>query len=702
MGNTTVQGGGAHPTSHFSSTSISYRPSNASGLSNGGFGGNSGGSGDSIDLMDFIVTPDEMDIYEASEVTGSLGIKGAELPKPDTRPWYEKAWDSVVSAGATVVVGFTSALTGVIDIVDDIADAGAYLAAGVCTAFGDEESAQWLREQAAQDLGDNFNDALYGENGLIKGVNEASYMKYDSDMAQGIRKVSKEATKFAAEVALTATTGGAGAALFGGITAMGAAAENAYQNNGAQQLTLGENLRVLGAGAGGAVTGYFNGQMGLNALNGLKGIGSGSVRTFAKNAWTGLKNFDWATAGKAGLKTLGTGKTWGTAIGTSAEEIFNATANWVETGEFNGDDWLAVGGHVVKSVGFQSVMAFGTSGIQGGNVRYQEKLAQEAAERAEFNANLDNMTPEQRSQAWEEYYSSQYGAENVTHESGIGVSGSNGSFVDPDAAAINANLPVESFKTLSPEARSVAFDYLTPQQKYDIYKNDYVESHLRGLTPENADKYLTLNSEGNIDIDWPTHGGYQDGTIKAVDGLSGDYVLSRAGSKGGNCWGFHPDIPASDIALPSTDATISNVTMSQRAILQGDSVMQGTEGSFKCVFHADKYNETVKTLSGLGTKDPLTIEAKLISQGYTQTEATKLIQGYTNRIAGSEWSAPGNIYEGFAAQGQGGAVTGAYGTAASWQDLSGGAQQLTTQLPAYVMIETGIITDVTDGIPIKP
>ena len=468
MGNTTVTGGGVRPTSHFSSSSLSYRPSNSGGLSSGGFGGNGGSSGDSIDFTDFIVTPDEMDIYKQGTVTGSLGIEGAELPKPDTRPWYEKAWDSVKSVGATVVVGFTTVTAGVLDVVDDLADAGAYLAAGVCTAFGDEESAQWLREQAARDLGDEFNDALYGEDGILKGVNEASYMKYDSDLAQGIRSTTKEATKFAAEVALTATTGGAGAALFGGLTAMGAAAENAYQNNGAQPLTLGENLRILGAGAGGAVTGYFNGQMGLNALNGLKGIGSGSIRNFATNAWHGLQNFDWAAAGKAGLKTLGSGKTWGTAIGTSAEEIFNATANWVDTGEFNGDDWLAVGEHVVKSVGFQTVMSFGTSGIQGGNARYQqeqeaikaqEAAAREAAERAELNRQLDNMTPEQRSQYWEEYYNSQYGAENVTHSSGIGVDGSNGSFVDPNAAAINENLPVTAWKDLSPEARSVAFDY---------------------------------------------------------------------------------------------------------------------------------------------------------------------------------------------------------------------------------------------------
>ena len=94
MGNTTVTGGGVRPTSHFSSSSLSYRPSNSGGLSSGGFGGNGGSSGDSIDFTDFIVTPDEMDIYKQGTVTGSLGIEGAELPKPDTRPWYEKAWDS--------------------------------------------------------------------------------------------------------------------------------------------------------------------------------------------------------------------------------------------------------------------------------------------------------------------------------------------------------------------------------------------------------------------------------------------------------------------------------------------------------------------------------------------------------------------------------------------------------------------------------
>ena len=190
--------------------------------------------------------------------------------------------------------------------------------------------------------------------------------------------------------------------------------------------------------------------------------------------------------------------------------------------------------------------------------------------------------------------------------------------------------------------------------------------------------------------------------MQAVDSLSGDYVLSRAGSKGGTCWGFHADIPASDINLPSTNDAISHVTMSNRAILQGDSVMQGTEDSFKCVFHADKYNETVRTLSGLGTNDPSVIESRLANLGYTQDQATQLINGYTKQIAGTVWSGQGNIYEGFAAQGQGGAVTGAFGPAAPWQDLSGGAIQMTTQLPGQVMIDVGIITDVTDGIPILP
>ena len=38
-----VNGGGIHPSSHFSSTTMSYKPSNSAGLSSGGLGGSGAG-----------------------------------------------------------------------------------------------------------------------------------------------------------------------------------------------------------------------------------------------------------------------------------------------------------------------------------------------------------------------------------------------------------------------------------------------------------------------------------------------------------------------------------------------------------------------------------------------------------------------------------------------------------------------------------
>ena len=301
MGNTTIQGGGARPTSHFSSTSISYRPSNASGLSNGGFGGNGGGSGDSINLMDFIVTPDEMDIYEASEVTGSLGIEGAELPKPDNRPWYEKLWDGVKSTGATVAVGFTSVVSGVLDVADSIVDGGAYVAAGVCDLFGADETASNLRQYIVDsEFGDSFNEVLYGENGLIKGVNDASYMKYDGELAQGIRKVSSEVTEFALATAATVCTGGAlsvaAPLALGFLNGAGEKAESVYREKGTD-IGAADNAGILIAGVGEAASWYAKGKLGSGITTliktsseyGLKATG-GAIIQGAKNTLLNIKD----------------------------------------------------------------------------------------------------------------------------------------------------------------------------------------------------------------------------------------------------------------------------------------------------------------------------------------------------------------------------------------------------------------------------
>ena len=409
----TVTGGGARPSINISGSIRGYRPS-SSVASTGASSGGTNSSSSTMDFTDFIVTPYDMDVYEGDEVTGSLGIVGAEI---DTREWYEKLWDGVKSTGATFVEGVTMFTIGAIDVIDSVVDGGAYLVAGGLDLVGWDSGAKAVRGYISYDWGDGLENAAFGENGVLKSVDDASFFKHDSDQMQFVRKAGYETTKFAAETALTVFTGGAGAAAFGALEGLGQSAENMYQEKGTD-LSTGDNLRIIGSGVAGAVSGYFNGQMGVNALSGLKNIGGASVKEFAVNTWRGITNFDFGSAGKAALQTVGSGKTWGTALGTSAGEIFDATANWVDTGEFNIKDWEAVGEHVILSIGFQTLMAAGSSGIANGNARYQQQQAQEAAERAEFNRNMNDMKPDERGKAWEDYFKEQYGAENVSHTDG--------------------------------------------------------------------------------------------------------------------------------------------------------------------------------------------------------------------------------------------------------------------------------------------
>jgi hypothetical protein len=273
--------------------------------------------------------------------------------------------------------------------------------------------------------------------------------------------------------------------------------------------------------------------------------------------------------------------------------------------------------------------------------------------------------------------------------------------------ALPTDAKMDVFGKLSPEGKVAAFDALTSTEKYNHYLattgGDWAKTHLHGLTAENASQYVTITPSGELDLDWPKIGGYKPGTIQSLDSLSGEVVVSRVGSKGGDCWGLHLDIDPADIDTPGADAKIADVTMSERGILQGDSVLTGDEQAYKGVLNVDKYNDTVHTLAQVGSGvDPMTIESELMDMGYTQTQAKNLMEQYAATISRSEWSEAGNIYEGRGQQGDGGAITGAYGTTEAWQGLSGGATQMTTQLPPWVLIDCGILTNVTDGIMINP
>lgn len=136
--------------------------------------------------------------------------------------------------------GVTSVLSGVLKLGEDITDCGIWLGgaitSGVLRLFGYEELAIQIEQQTMDEIAydgvGEFNKLIYGETELGKRLNDNSYMKYDSNVAQVIQKVSEEAILIAAATAATAATGGVSAPLFAAGFAVGAggSAERKFQD----------------------------------------------------------------------------------------------------------------------------------------------------------------------------------------------------------------------------------------------------------------------------------------------------------------------------------------------------------------------------------------------------------------------------------------------------------------------------------------
>ncbi len=250
----------------------------------------------SLDLGMFI-EGGEVGTVGTAKITDSLGITPAEL---DNRAWYEKALDLVSEVGATVAVGATSIVSGVLDLGEGLLDGVVWAGATVASWFGVDTTG--AKEFMARDLVGEANQAFYENTSIGQAINDASYMKYDSDTAQGIRNTTKVAAEIAAATALTVATGGAAAPFVVGATAgLGYAAESTYQTHGTDT-TFMQELGIAGSGALTGLSWMANGKLGAGALNIAKDCGA----LGAKNVISGLlkemttKDF-WTNVLKEGL-----------------------------------------------------------------------------------------------------------------------------------------------------------------------------------------------------------------------------------------------------------------------------------------------------------------------------------------------------------------------------------------------------------------
>ena len=261
-------------------------------------------------------------------VEGSLGIEEAELPKE--KAWYEKLWDGVKETGATIAVGATSVISGIADIgeglVDGLAWTGGKVVEGASWLVG--ETAGIFSEDAKEDVmswRENFKDnehdfiatdwvgeankALYENTSIGRAINEASAMKYDSNLAQGISNVSEMAGKVVIATAATVVTGGAAAPIAAGfLFGVGDKAEKVYQSG---ETGAKEELGIFVSGLGEAANWYALGKLGQGATQ-LAGV----VKTNGLKATT-------STVVNGVKTTINTIKTNG--VVNTAKDVFHAT-----------------------------------------------------------------------------------------------------------------------------------------------------------------------------------------------------------------------------------------------------------------------------------------------------------------------------------------------------------------------------------------
>jgi len=233
-------------------------------------------------------------------------------------PWYKRA-------GATVVVGATSILTGILDIGDELTDGIFHAIASINELLGDKDSAASMRELISYDWGDSLNDILYNpETGVLKDTNDASLLKYDSTAAKWIRNE----TKLIGEItAATVCPGAASTVLLGFLAGSGNSAEKKYQTtdeNGKKvynkdyEFNLKDELLIDISGVLGSLTWTANRALGKGFVNLGQQIKTNGLPGTISQIWSDVGNLGFfKTAWKNNMK----GVTGATNILNTAFEV---------------------------------------------------------------------------------------------------------------------------------------------------------------------------------------------------------------------------------------------------------------------------------------------------------------------------------------------------------------------------------------------
>ena len=171
---------------------------------------------------------------------------------------------------STLCVGVTSILSGVVDIVDSVVDAGAMIvgeATSAVVGLFDQDAATNIKQGVADyvsvDWGSSASKWFYEDTALGKEINATSHITYDSGVATGLRM----AGTIAGNIALNFLPGGA---IVTGVAsaaqAMGRTGEKALNEGATLDQAFGVGVTNAGVGF---VTGYFGGQFASQARSAL-------------------------------------------------------------------------------------------------------------------------------------------------------------------------------------------------------------------------------------------------------------------------------------------------------------------------------------------------------------------------------------------------------------------------------------------------
>ena len=257
-------------------------------------------NGIAINADEISISFDDIEDVKNREITNSLHYESAEPEKA----WYEKLWDGVKSTGATIAVGATSIVSGIADIgeaaVDGVTWVGGKVVEGGSWLVGEtvglvdedakEDIMEWredaktnVRDFIATDWVDEANQALYENTSIGQAINDASYMKYDSELAQKLEGISESVGEIAIATGATILTGGAAAPLVcGTLVGFGNSSETMYQAN-PESSGLTE-LMILGTGGLNGIAWVANGKLGASFVTEFgKSLGEVGFKQTATN-----------------------------------------------------------------------------------------------------------------------------------------------------------------------------------------------------------------------------------------------------------------------------------------------------------------------------------------------------------------------------------------------------------------------------------